>query len=247
MNITKAIKTLTLGLLATLSLGGIADAGCPWTGNFNDIPASTTSPHSYIKGIIRERGEVRIAALTDYGAGVVVSGRNNWAISKVPTALKEAIEENDKLNQSITDVHITERGSFVAIFGTNGYSCMGAPTDFSDKLKQLHSASEEVLSACFNDRDEYIIVTEKTIYHNLGDAFGKIITQTNNEYGLILSASMTNSSCILCAQRGVFFVGAPKCISEALNRLNYVPRCIKYTDDGEYIITDGVGSYSFSL
>lgn len=247
MNIKNAFKALSLSLLAALSLGTLADAACPWTGTFNDVPESTTSPHSYIKGIIKERRSCRMAALTDYGAGIMVSGANNWAISRIPVSLKESIEENDRLNQRITDVHITENGAYVAIFGTNGYSTYGAPSGMVDQLKKLHANAEDVLSACFNDNQEYIIVTEKTIYHNLGDAFGKVIKQTNDKYGIIRAASMTNDSCILCADQGVYMVNAPRCISKALDGISFVPRCIKYTDDGDYIITDGVSSYSFSL
>lgn len=247
MNINKTFKALSLSLIAALSFGSLADASCPWTGTFNDVPESTTSPHSYIKGVIKERRSCRTAALTDYGAGVMVSGANNWAISRIPVSLKEAIEENDKLNQRITDIHITESGNYVAIFGTNGYSTYGAPSGMVEQLEKLHADAEDVLSACFNDNNEYIIVTEKTIYHNLGDGFGDIIKKANDKYGLIRSASMTNSSFILCADSGVYMLNAPRCISKALDGLNYVPRCIKYTDDGDYIITDGVSSYAFSL
>ena len=247
MNINKTFKALSLSLIAALSFGSLADASCPWTGTFNSIPESTTSPHQYIKSIIKERRACRVAALTDYGAGVMVSGANNWALSKVPTSLKEALEENDRLNQRITDIHITENGNYVAIFGTNGYSTYGAPSGMVEQLKKLHADAEDVLSACFNDNDEYIIVTEKTIYHNMGDGFGKIVKQTNDKYGIIRSASMTNSSFILCADKGVYMLNAPRCISKALDGISYVPRCIKYTDDGDYIITDGVSSYSLSL
>lgn len=247
MNINKTFKALSLSLIAALSFGSLADASCPWTGTFNNVPESTTSPHSYIKGVIQERRSCRTAALTDFGAGVMVSGANNWAISRIPVSLKEAIEKNDKLNQRITDIHITESGNYVAIFGTNGYSTCGAPSGMVEQLKKLHADAEDVLSACFNDNKEYIIVTEKTIYHNLGVDCGDIIKKANDKYGLIRSASMTNSSFILCADSGVYMHNAPRCISKALDGLNYVPRCIKYTDDGDYIITDGVSSCAFSL
>lgn len=247
MNINKTFKALSLSLITALSLGTLAEASCPWTGTFNNVPESPTSPHSYIKGIIKERKACRVAALTDYGAGVMVSGANNWAISKIPTTLKESMEENDKLGQRITDIHITENGAYVAIFGTNGYTTSGAPSGMVEQLKKLHANAEAVQSACFNDNNEYIIITEKTIYHNLGDGFGNIIKQTNDKYGIIRAASMTNSSFILCADSGVYMLNAPRCISKALDKLDYVPRCIKYTDDGDYIITDGISSYSFSL
>lgn len=247
MNLNKTFKALSLSLITALSLGTLAEASCPWTGTFNDVPESTTSPHSYIKGIIKERRACRVAALTDYGAGVMVSGANNWAISNIPTTLKESIEENDKHGQRITDIHITENGAYVAIFGTNGYATSGAPSGMVEELQKLHANAEAVQSACFNDNNEFIIITEKTIYHNLGDGFANIIKQTNEKYGIIRAASMTNSSFILCANSGVYMLNAPRCISRALDQLNYVPRCIKYTDDGDYIITDGISSYACSL
>ncbi len=247
MNLNRTFKALSLSLITALSLGTLAEASCPWTGTFNDVPESSTSPHSYIKGIIRERRACRVAALTDYGAGVMVSGANNWAISNIPTALKESMEESDKLDQRITDIHITENGAYVAIFGTNGYATSGAPSGMVKELQELHANAEAVQSACFNDNNEFIIVTEKTIYHNLGDGFADMIKQTNEKYGTIRAASMTNGSFILCANSGVFLFNAPRCIARALDKLNFLPRCIKYTDDGDYIITDGISSYAFSL
>lgn len=249
MKFNKIIKTFVLALAATLSLGASAEAGCNWAGSYTNAPTPTTVPQSYkyVVNNINNNNSCRTGALTSGGAIIAVRGLNGYAYSNIPTALVNDLKAAEKNNYRISDVHITERGNYIAIFGTNGYRTIGAPEAMINSIAEIRGKGDTILSACFNDYGEYIVVTDETVYYSLRNGGDNYLYRAKTEYGKILSASMTNHSAVFCCENGVYLMNAPKHLLQGLDKVNFVPRAVKYTDKGAYLITDGVGAYYYWL
>lgn len=249
MKLTKTLKTLALALVATLSMGSIADAGCGWTGTFSGTPTSKTVPQSYkyVVNAINNNNACRTGAFTTYGAAIAVSGHSQYAYSNIPQGLINTLKEAESYGHRISDIHITESGKYIVIFADNAFSGVGAPQGMYDSIAEIRGKRDTILSACFNDYGEYIIVTEETIYYSLRNGGENYLRRARAEYGTILHASMTNNSAVFCCANGVYLMNAPTNLKQGLNSVNFIPRVVKYTDQGAYLITDGVSTYYYWL
>ena len=96
--------------------------------------------------------------------------RSVWGIVDMPTpavlpaSLRNVIEEANSSNAEITDINITENGNYVIILGGSGYWTLGYPDAFLKKLEQYRTGDlrdDNILSACFNDRGEWVVITDK--------------------------------------------------------------------------------------
>lgn len=178
---------------------------------------------------------------------MVIADNGAGSFASIPPQLKQVLAANQKKGQKVTDIHITESGKYIVVFGRNSYNTLGAPDEMVQYIKAIRTKGGSILSASFNDAGQYLVVSDETVYFKLGKGSSEKLKRAKELYGNVLHASMTDTSFVLCCERGVYLYNAPKSLRSALDELEFSPRCIKYTDDGDYLITDGVRLYAYSL
>ena len=213
-----------------------------YSGTVRYINPPTSSYMSYIKEAINKWGKCRTGAITTYGAGVGVYGNSGYAYTgSTPSKLKKRIEEANSNNSEITDINITENGNYVIILGGSGYWALGYPEKFLKKLEQYRTGDlkdDRVLSACFNDREDWVIITDRH-YSYSNETIKNFIVKAEELYGEVYYAYITNNGMIACCKDGVYYKNIPSNLAEALKELTFKPKVVKFTDNGLYLITDG--------
>lgn len=222
-----------------------------YSGTVRYINLPTSSYMSYITEAINKWGKCRTGAITMYGAGVGVYGNSGYAYTgSTPSKLKKRIEEANSSNAEITDINITENGNYVIILGGSGYWTLGYPDAFLKKLEQYRTGDlrdDNILSACFNDRGEWVVITDKH-YSYSNETIKNFILKAEELYEEVYYAYITNYGMIACCKNGVYYKNIPSNLAEALKKLTFKPKVIKFTDNGLYLITDGESqNYYFSL
>lgn len=213
-----------------------------YSGTVRYINLPTSSYMSYITEAINKWGKCRTGAITMYGAGVGVYGNSGYAYTgSTPSKLKKRIEEANSSNAEITDINITENGNYVIILGGSGYWTLGYPDAFLKKLEQYRTGDlrdDQILSACFNDKGEWVVITDKH-YSYSNETIKNFILKAEELYGEVCYAYITNYGMIACCKNGVYYKNIPSNLAEALKKLTFKPKVIKFTDNGLYLITDG--------
>ncbi len=54
-------------------------------------------------------------------------------------------------------------------------------------------------------------------------------------------------SMIACCANGVYYQNVPSNVIDKIKSLSYIPKVVKFTDDGLYLITDGKSAYTYFL
>lgn len=169
-------------------------------------------------------------------------GNSGYAYTgSTPSKLKKRIEEANSSNAEITDINITENGNYVIILGGSGYWTLGYPDAFLKKLEQYRTGDlrdDNILSACFNDRGEWVVITDKH-YSYSNETIKNFILKAEELYEEVYYAYITNYGMIACCKNGVYYKNIPSNLAEALKKLTFKPKVIKFTDNGLYLITDG--------
>lgn len=221
-----------------------------YSGTVRYLNSLAGSHMSYIKEAINGWGKCRIGAITEYGAGVGIYGDYGYAYTgSTPSKLKKRIKEAYDDKSKITDINITENGNYVIILNGAGYWTLGYPERFPKKLEELRVgdlSDDKVLSACFNDKGEWVIISDKHyIYSN--ESIKNFITKAEDLYGAVNYAYITNKGMIACCKHGVYYRNIPSNLAEALKKLTFKPKVIKFTDNGLYLITDGESQYWYFM
>lgn len=221
-----------------------------YSGTVRYLNSLAGSHMSYIKEAINGWGKCRTGAITEYGAGVGIYGDYGYAYTgSTPSKLKKRIKEAYDDKSKITDINITENGNYVIILNGAGYWTLGYPERFPKKLEELRVgdlSDDKVLSACFNDKGEWVIISDKHyIYSN--ESIKNFITKAEDLYGAVNYAYITNKGMIACCKHGVYYRNIPSNLAEALKKLTFKPKVIKFTDNGLYLITDGESQYWYFM
>lgn len=234
-------KHITSILFAGLALAALSTplSAVSCDGTVNEVPAAAASRLSYIRDTISEWGACRTAALTTSGIGIAVVDDNVCAVTQAPESLVKTLRSIYDAEERISDLHVTEQGKWVVITGRNGWSADGAPEAMIADLRRANETDALIRSACFDDSGRYVIVTNKTVFHNLGDTFVNLRSKAEESWGELLSVSFSAQGMTLCCASGVLYHSVPATLAAALRELTWLPRVIKFTDDGDYIITDG--------
>ncbi len=56
-----------------------------------------------------------------------------------------------------------------------------------------------------------------------------------------------NGAMIACCANGVYYQNVPSNVIDKIKSLSYIPKVVKFTDDGLYLITDGESAYTYFL
>ena len=219
---------------------------CEGTVNFVYPPAS--SPLKFLKDNIKEKAACRTGAITVTGPGVSIFGSNGYAYtSTTPDDLKDLIVSLHDRQLRIVDVNITEAGGYVVIYDDYGYSLRGnCPQSFADRLRYYNNMKEPIMSACFNDNGNWVIVTKGKFAYS-DNYVRDFLLKAESMYGEILNAFISNNGMIACCTNGVLYYNVPSTLVEKLHTLNFIPRVIKFTDNGLMLMTDGVSRYDYYM
>jgi hypothetical protein len=132
-------------------------------------------------------------------------------------------------------------GFFYTFLKLAGYWTLGYPDAFLKKLEQYRTGDlrdDNILSACFNDRGEWVVITDKH-YSYSNETIKNFILKAEELYEEVYYAYITNYGMIACCKNGVYYKNIPSNLAEALKKLTFKPKVIKFTDNGLYLITDG--------
>lgn len=235
-------NSVTSSVVSQSSVTGFA-----FGGTFNKVGRPGRSDLSALRDVVGRWKHCRTGALTEARGGVAVYGSNGSFCTKaVPESLAGRIKDVNSAHHSVTDVHVSESGGYVLIYGGNGNYCENAPDELVDALKELNRQGENVLSACFNDMGAWAVVTSSGCLASPGD-IKDFVDQAVEVYGKAYSVTMTNVGVLVCCERGVYLRNVPSTLVDELSKLKFVPRVIKFTDSGLYLITDGKSEYDFLM
>ncbi len=215
-------------------------------GSVRYITPAQTSSLSYLRENIDKWGKCRTGAMIP-ARGIAVYDANGYAYTAgFPTSFINKIKEINGANQRIEDVNVTANG-YVIIFDTNGYSIVTGPNSFISKVKEYNNKHEHIISAVFNDSGRWAVVTDKNISWS-DDIVGNFMKAAKEKFGFINSIYISPSGAMIaCCVNGVYHQNVPSNVIEKIRSLNYIPKVVKFTDNGLYLITDGDSKFEYLL
>ena len=215
-------------------------------GSVRYITPAKSSSLSYLRECINKWEQCRTGGFTS-ARGIAVYSTNGYAYtSGMPTSFIDKIKEINKNEYKIEDVNVTAQG-YVVVFGTYGYSVVSGPQAFIDKLHHYNAEKEHITSAVFNDSGHWAVVTDKNISWS-DDYVGEFMKAAKTKFGFINSMFISaNGAMIACCANGVYYKNVPSNVIDKIKSLSYIPKVVKFTDDGRYLITDGKSAYTYFL
>lgn len=217
-----------------------------FSGTMTQTAIAKKSSVLYIKNTIDKWKQCKTGTITTNGAGVCVYGSKYAYTEGVPEDLQKRIRE---ANTPIVDIHITEQGKYVMILEHRGYWTNGYPEAFLKELERFRVGdlkADKIASACFNDKGDWVIVSDKH-YTYSSNEIGEFLKQAVELYGTLRSVSLTGNGIIACCESGVYYKNIPSNLAKCLPHLTFKPQVIKFTDNGFFLITDGVSKYEYYL
>jgi hypothetical protein len=217
-------------------------------GTVNFVYPPTSSHMKFLKENIKEKGACRTGSITATGPGVSIFGSNGYAYtSTTPDDLKNLIISLHDRQSKIIDVNITEAGGYVVIYDDYGFSLRGnCPQSFTDKLHYYNNMKEPIMSACFNDKGNWVIVTKGKFAYS-DNYIRDFLLKAESMYGELLSVFISNNGIVACCTYGVLYQNVPSNLVDKLHTINFIPRVIKFTDNGLMLLTDGSSEYDYFM
>lgn len=197
---------------------------------------------SYLSSQIKEQGECRLGAITEFGSGIVIFGNNGASSISVPESFWNKIKAIDT---KINSLALTNSGYYCVVYERNGWFGH-VPEKMKRKLNEFNENAEEILSISISENGDYAIVTdEHFIASNSSDHSN--MKNAYDKYGSIKNVCITNKSiCVVC-QDGILYDNIPSNLEGKLNSIDYHPDHVTYTDSGTYLITTETGTYSYHM
>lgn len=218
----------------------------PQSGTQNYIPTADSSYMSYIKESLKKYDQCRTGAITKSGPGVAIWGINGYSSNEYcHSDLKNALKEINSKEQTVNDVAVSESGNYVVVYGNNGYYYLGIPDEMVTWLQKYNKDKKNIISVAFTDEGRWAIVTEDAY---VTDGYTvKVVEEAQAKYGYVNSVSLSGNSVVVCCEYGIYYKNAPKKLIEKLNEIDFLPKVIKFTDDGLLLITDGDKKYTYFM
>jgi len=197
-----------------------------------------SSEGEFIHNYLERTGRCRNGTITDNWGYLIFDGQGKCAYSKIPKTLGEYIDNELDTGRTIDDVCITERGNWFCVgdkFGGVGY-----PDSMWAQIHEFLQQGDRVTCATFNDYGEWIVISDKH-FASSDKSIQKVMRKASKEFGFIRAAAITNSACIIIAERGFRMIGyIPPDLHDYLkNKQSFDIRYIKFTERGSWLVTDG--------
>lgn len=214
-------------------------------GSVRQIDPKRNPALTYIKNTIDEWRQCKTGTITANGTGICVQG-NRFGHVRIS---QELLNNLQTANANIVDIHITEQGKYIILLNDGSYRGAGLPEAFVKELKRYTSGdliNDQLASACLNDKGDWVIVSDRH-YSYSGKAIGDFLKKAVDMYGTLRSVSLTDNGIIACCEIGVYYDNIPSNLAGFLHNLTFKPIVIKFTDNGQYLITDGISRYEYYL
>ena len=102
------------------------------------------------------------------------------------------------------------------------------------------------MSACFNDKGNWVIVTKGKFAYS-DNYIRDFLLKAESMYGELLSVFISNNGVVACCTYGVLYQNVPSNLVDKLHTINFIPRVIKFTDNGLMLLTDGSSEYDYFM
>lgn len=230
-------KRVNITQAGAISSWGISGTSRTYTDNAPGL--------SYIVSQIKEKGECRLGAITEYGKGVVIYGSNGYSYSSIPNSFNEKLKEINGKGQKISSVTLTNSGYYCITFERNGWYGV-VPENMKSKLHEFNNNGEEIFSVSICENGNFAIVTDKHYFASHTGDFSNM-KKACDLYGSIKNVCITNLGiCVVC-QNGIYYSNIPTKLEERLKSIDYHPDHVTYTDSGTFLITTESGSHSYFM
>ena len=207
-------------------------------------PAARQTDRSYVMNAMQGWGQCRNIALTGTQGIIALYARNGYAASGLPSSLPGRLQQVVNANERIEDVHIAESGGWLLLTQNNVY-WEGINANLENKIREAGRNGESISSAAFNDKGDWIFVTNSSFSSSNSD-IQRWLLDGYNQYGSILSATITDDGMAAVYQRGYQMRGAPQGLVNALNGTRLTVARIKFSGTA-WFFADANGNYSCSF
>lgn len=204
----------------------------------------------YLSQAISKTGECRTGDIIEKGRGVAICGDNGYSNSlstTIDAKLIKALSKNQKTGKRFTDITFNSKGQYVIILNGTEYDEHKIPNGFKKRLEECVSEGDTIYSVSLDDYNNWAYVTDKH-YGASSTADFNFMKKASEELGGIVSVCIAPHGIVVCCNKGVCFNNVPKSVADALVEfveLGSIPRVVKFTDSGTYLITDGKSIFSY--
>lgn len=208
--------------------------------------AMSQNSREYIRNAIRERGQCRNVAITQYGGDLMLYGRNGYAYQGIPYALASKIKELHNESRLIDDIQLTENGKWVILIDDNSAAWHDIPYSLELKIREFNNKGEVVTCIALNDNGEWIIVGT-TIYATSSSVITDWLKEGMESYGQLWTVHMTNDAIVAVYERGYKYFGeVPYSLKSALKEVRFDVYRLKFAGTA-WFIADKSGNYRYNM
>lgn len=196
--------------------------------------------HVYLNTLtdkIKELNRCSTGSFSSNGAGVIIYDGYGFQTQGVPQPLLDRLFEINSKHQTIKDVTITDNNTYWCVIYGNAWAAL-APENVYQQLNAM--LPRGISSVALNDYGHYIIVGNDGSTLCSSQYYQERVNEACGRFGKVVSASIDLFGRVaLCCERGVYICGAPSSVADALKKINFIPKVVKFSFTGHYLITDG--------
>lgn len=214
---------------------------------YGNIGKYNPNNHVYLNSLtnkIKELNRCTSGGFSSKGAGVIIFDGYGFQAENVPQELLDQLFEINRNEQTIKDVTFSDNGTYwCVVYNINGWFAL-APQEVYDQLNSMIDKEIGIRSVALDDFGHYIIVGDDgTVL--CSQKYQNIVNEARNKFGKIVCASTTlHGGVVLCCDNGVYFNRISSSVADVLKKLDFIPKVVKISYTGHYLITDG-NNYSF--
>lgn len=186
----------------------------------------------------------KTGCLTDKSA-MYIYGGNGYFTNGIPREMTETLQFCGDKKYVINDIVITSAGWWCVVYG--GYNFRGImPEKCTKTMQKLRSKKENILSISISDDGNYVIITDK-YFEASNSADNNMIELAVDRFGKVKSACITNKGTIVVCEGGVAYMNVPKNIIDSLEKQDFSPNVIRYTDSGTFMAFGSNGRKAYYM
>lgn len=212
------------------------------------IPSWTMAQtsRSYIREQIREWGECKNVAITQYNGDLALYGRNGWAGQGLPKGFSRALNELNENNELIDDVVLTEEGSWIIQYGNNGFRYAGISSSLESKIEEYNERGDVIMAVTYCDSGRWILISDK-YYVSSAQWIQDWLNEGSEKFGELWTACVTDDAMVAVYDRGYKFYGdVPDDLRQALLESELDVYRLKISGSA-WFFADKQGNYRYNM
>lgn len=199
-----------------------------------------------IRNSITNWGGCKGGALSNYMGTVALYGSNGYSYTAaIPERLKEVLREKHGAGCVFNDITITDGGSWLLIYNSDGYIGYGMPSGLKSAMDNL--VDESIQSASFNDKNEWVLVTDENIY-SFDSGVTRFFSSYEDVYGKLQTVNVFAGGAVACYKNGYTFYGrVPASVVNEISSFSHTPYVVKFDSSGSFLMCTKSGAYKYRL